>query len=513
MSPFQNLQKLTAILLLHFFLLTSVCGQQIIFSDSLGSYANVNFSSISGKINHTIIVTESLPDNPPKIFLFDTACGLIKSKELSFIPPGGYLKTTVIEESNSCNILWQSIHGGYWYLHKTYFSGADTIISRTASLDSSLLPATIKLHPYYIAESPNHQYQLLFNKIPDYENNQLLIHLIIITAQTGKVNKGQLVIPFNNELDINRNVVIDDHANVFTVVYDQPFNYKLNAAIHLYQYTVNGEQVNFAPLIAKEKKPVNIQIQSDVTDNSIQLMSLYVDFISKNINGIMSAVFSAKGERKPELYFYTFSNEIKKELGKYIANLPNNKLMNYLELNQFLNTGNKKNITVLLELWHSTHSRYDIGNSYVSNINADRIYFNSNPYDAIKDSAQLRASLPKIPVEHVSFLASFDRKLNLLQNKILQAEVRVEYDFIGPLNFLSNDTLSRFYYAGTATKLKLKSTLSSAPFNIVKATTQQLKPGFFLLLNHPSFLIKDNLLFTFYRNKKNNAYGLAKVSR
>lgn len=512
MKPLQLIHWVVTVSTFNFLLISNVFGQQIVFSDSLGSYANINFSSIAGKINQTIIVTESLPDNPPRIFLFDTACSLIKSKQLSFIPPGGYLKTTVFEDSNSWNILWQSINGGYWYLHKTYLSGDDTVIRQSEIIDSSLLPASIKLHPYFVEESALHQYQLLFNKIPDYENNQLLINLIVIAAETGKVDKGQLVIPFKKDLDINQEVFIDDNGNVFTAVYDQPLNYKLNSNIRLYKYKLNGGQFNFTPLYAKGKKPVNIRILFDRADSSIQLMSLYADFNSRNINGIMSATVSATDKAKPELYFYTFPNDLKKELSRKIANVPTNQLMNYLELKQVLKSNNNKTTTVLLELWYNTHQPYDIS-SLLTKDNAPKTdYTYYSPYNSLNGGTQLQPGLPKIPIAHVSFIATFDNHFNMAHQKILQTEVTADYEYIAPLNIINNDSLSHFYYEGRAAKIRLNSSESSLFSDSLHKQTLLIKPHILLLFNHAAVFKKERFLFTFYHNQQTNGYGLAKLN-
>jgi hypothetical protein len=216
-------------LLYNLFSMAGVYAQDIIFSDSLGSFDNNRFCMVAGSINNQYFIIENPPDSSPRYLALDTNCRLITKAPLSFIPTGGFITCTMTAGMDAWTILWQSLQGHTWYLHYTWLSAAGNKIIRSAVIDSALLAPAFIAQPYFVRGSANHQYQLLFRRIPIPEKDQVLAELLIVNTTEGKGTKGQLLLDFNAAFDLLGDVVIDDSGNVFTSVFYNPLNFRYSS--------------------------------------------------------------------------------------------------------------------------------------------------------------------------------------------------------------------------------------------------------------------------------------------
>ena len=561
MRPLIILRAFVAIVIIGVFSYSKIYCQQITFSDSLGSITDAGYCSIVGKINKTFIIIESLPGNHPHVLLFDTGCALHREMELSFIPAGGFIRAGLLPDQQTWSILWQSGKGKNWYLYHTQFDENSMLLDGTTAIDSAEVNKSTSRHPFSVKNSTYNNYQLLFRKIPDSVKNQQQIDLVIIPLPGGQVVKAKMDMPFNKEFDESGDLFIDETGNVYTTVYDHPLNFRFGSRIYLYQYIIGRGQINFPPLLSNGKKPVNIQILPDSTDHHILLMSLYTDFYSKNVDGVMGAMIHLEGLSHDSLFYYTFSKEEKKQVNRHIAGIARDKLMNYFELKQCFATSDNR-ITLLLQLSHNAYGYSSFTNAlsnpgtrsmnsysssnggYVpsSNIvtprnggsrrggrpnmpNINDTYPSSTSllppnYSAdnlsniptVPGGNQLVFGNPNIPVAYVCFLASFDGSFNLLNKKVLQAQVTSDLDYIAPFITIKNGQCSRFTYEGTANKPRLKKTDASLVTDEIRENTHQMKNPFLLLLDHPSLYMDNTYFLTFYHNRITGSYGLAKYS-
>ncbi len=542
MKPLFIFRGLLLSILFNLFAHATVYCQQINFSDSIGSYENSRFCTIVGIINNNYLIIESIPFRKPQYIILDTSCRLIKKDELSFIPPGGFIKAVILKETNSWNILWQSLNGGFWYLHNTYLSGNDNSIAQTKIVDSSILPLSVKYRPYHTGESGNQLYELLFRRIPDFENNQLRIELIAIEMSNGKVNKGQLNIPFNKEFDITGDLTIDNKGNVFTVVFDHPLNFKLSSGIRIYQYSPTAGQIDYPEIFSKQKKPANIFLQADEFKNRLVMVSLYTDFYTHNINGVIGAIISENTLQTDSLFSYSFPKELKKLVNRHITGIHYDKLMNYFELKD-CRYNSEHGITILLELSRQAYN----GSSYnsstlnrsvaqMSSVNNNNIlqdsynaarmnrriggranYSNYNPFNnssALRDQSAgvVPYYPPEIPIQHITLVTTFDGQFHMTNSRLLENRLTMEIDYMPPYTFLKKGSLEQFVYDPRSSKPKLKQT--EAAFFTDSLTQKYNWPigKHWIVLNHPALYTGENFILSFYHDAFANSFGLAKMS-
>ena len=316
-------------------------------------------------------------------------------------------------------------------------------------------------------------------------------------------------------------------------------------------------QVNYPPIISK-KKPATITILPEVSDHSVLLVGLYVDFYSKNISGLLYTKMEIAQKKPDSVYYYAFTKEEKKELNKQIAGIPGEKLMNYLELKQCIIPSENK-LSVLIQLSRGAYGKnnisspleskqedYTISNygnyghqslntsppgSELSRVqeatNMTGLYGNAasimllSPLSSYEYTERKKDILynnnsvfgnPNIPVTHVSYIASFDRQFKLLNKKILRSQSTSAFDYIAPFVLIKNGICSRFNYEGTEDKLRLKKTETSLLSDQLRENVQPVKNPFLLLLDHPFLYADNNFILTFYHNLVTGSYGLAKYS-
>jgi hypothetical protein len=541
MKPLLFIQGLLLTLLLNLIVMARVCGQQINFSDSLGLYENSRFGTIVGKISNNYLVIEAVPYRIPQYFLLDTLCRLVQQNSLSFIPPGGFIKASILNESASFNILWQSLNGGYWYLHNTCLSGTDNKISQSKVIDSSILPLSVKYRPYFTSESGDRLHELLFRRIPDFENNQLQIDLITVEMTTGKVNKGQLLVPYNKEFDITSDLSIDNNGNVFTVVYDHPLNFRLSSGIRLYQFSPNTGQINYPEIFSKERKPASIFLQPDELSGRLVLISLYTDFYTRNINGIVGAIVNERTLLTDSLFSYSFPKDVKKQINKHITGIHYDKLMNLLELKD-CRYNSDSGVSVLLELSRQAYNSSFNNNTFNRSIaqvnsansnnplqdiyNTARINRRSaggrNPYNnytpfnsSVAQRDQIESIMPfypaEIPIQHIALVASFDGHFRVTNKKIIENRLTSEINYMPPFTFLKNGKLHQFVYDYKHSKPKLKQIQAGLLTDSLSQSEGWPVTRHWIILNHPALYTDDNFILSFYYNHLNNRYGLARL--
>ena len=559
MKPFLAIYGLRLLVLFNLFFGTRVYSQQVLFSDSLGSFDNNSFCTIAGRINAQYIAIECNPFSNPQYFVLDTSCRLLKQETLSFIPPGGFIKAAVIPERNEWVVLWQSIQNNKWYLHHTWISGTSNEVSRSTAIDSAPINAGFRLRPYFINESPDHRYQALFKRIPDFENDQLLVDLIIINTSTGRTRRAQMVLPFNKEFDVTSDVMIDDRGNVFTTVFDNPSNFRLSSSIHVYQFSETRGQIAYPVIVSKEKKPTVILLQQGASGNQLILASLYYDFFSKNVNGLTGTIINETTLHADSLFYFDFSKELKKQINKYISGVSNDKAMNFLEL-KACRFNAMNGITLLLELYHQSYTpfnNYSI-NDRSSLLNQNNLSNTVGNFSPLPQAAGLSrgggrrgrnlvgpqepatANMPQrsltgydnslpgqslrpgyntaspgalsIPIQHVSVMAAFDNQFHLTGKQIIQNRITSEMDFIAPYTSLKSGLLEQFVYDYRTNKNRIKQISASLAGDSLWESQNPVNSRYLLLLNHPGIYKEAAFLLTFYHNREANTYGLAKLS-
>jgi hypothetical protein len=530
---------------------TSLFAQQVLFSDSIGNWENSNYCTVAGVLHNKYIAVESTPTSSPKYILLDSLCGFVQSASVDIIPPLGFIKASITEETQSWNMLWQTASNQYWYLHKTFFSGPDCRDMQSEVIDSTDLREIINKPGYFVIESAGHHYQCLFRKILNATDKELHYDLIIVTNNNGKIRKGRLIIPFNTDLDANTEPVIDDAGNVFMAVFDHPLNFRYSSAIRLFEFRTPDGQIEYPPIVSREKKPSNLIIEPNQFNNRVLLMSLYTDFYTKHIDGVLGTLVNKTDRNSDSIFSFVFTRELKRQINKHINGVGADDLMNFFELRE-CTTNAEKGVTFLLELSHNAYSGFNSsswlnrssnrglnsvdnysvqqgaafvtgrsgrrGGRYSSNDvynNAQRASANNNDnslssFSSGNDVASINFN--NIPVQYISLMGSFDGNFRLTNKKIIENRLTVDIGFMPPFNSLKNGSLQQFVYDCYARKPKLKQVRASFLNDLLWENPQALICKEVVLLNHPGLYRGNSFLISFYKNPVNNSYGLAKLN-
>lgn len=525
-----------------------VYSQQVLFSDSLGEYAENMFYNIAGKLEEKYILFKTPPAASPDYFILDSVCKTIDKGTLSFIPANGLIKAFTHPIDNSCHLFWQSLHGTEWYLHHSIIKDLRFSELTSVLVDSAVLPSTFKYQPYFMRESAGGGYMLLYKRAYDPSTEQLLTSMIVVNTTSGEVTHGQINMPFNKEFDLAGEVISDERGHVFTLTFDNPTNFRLSSTIRLYEYIPGRGQRDYPEIVAKEKKPVGVLMHPETEQQRMTLVSLYYDFYTKNINGITGTRVSTRTLHYDSIFCFTFSKDLKKQLNRYISGISNDKAMNFLELRDMISIKNN-GLTVLAELYHQ---------SYTPNINLDlnsrssllqsspsqtaffpqqtvtagsrggrrgstaRGYGVSDPQaTAPQRSPTIDNSLfgpqpqsfniNNIPVQYVSLLIQFNGTMQASGSKIIQNRLIPGNDYSSTYTTIHTGTLRQLVYDYKGGKIVLKSTVAGLEPD---ESSQEILHGnrqHILLLNHSGSFESGTHLLTFYRNPENNSFGVAKL--
>jgi hypothetical protein len=526
-----------------------VYSQQVLFSDSLGEYAENMFYSIAGKLEEKYIVFKAAPGASPEFMVLDSACKPVDKGTLTFIPANGLIKAITHSEDNSCHLFWQSLHGTEWYLHHSIVKDFKFSELTSAVVDSAVLPSTFKYQPYFMRESAGGGYMLLYKRAYDPSTEQLLTSMIIVNTTSGEIAHGQINMPFNKEFDLAGEVIADESGHVFTLTFDNPTNFRLSSTIRLYEYIPGKGQIDYPEIIAKEKKPVGILMHPEPDLQRMVLVSLYYDFYSKNINGITGTRVSTRTLRYDSLFCFTFSKELKKQLNRYISGISNDKAMNFLELRDMISIKND-GLTVLAELYHQSYTpniNLDLNSrsSLLQSAPSQTAFFPQQTITAGGRGGRRGTSTPRgyglsdplatgpqrspnidnslfgpqpqsfninnIPVQYVSLLIQFDGTMQTSGNKILQNRLIPGNDYSSTYTTIHTGSLRQLVYDYKGGKVVLKCTVAGLEADEFSQEILHGNRQHILLLNHSGSFESPTHLLTFYRNPENNSIGIAKL--
>lgn len=523
--------------------------QQVLFSDSLGEYAENMFFSIAGKLDEKYIVFKAPTGAPPEFIVLDSACKPVDKGTLSFIPANGLIKATTHPEDNSCHLFWQSLHGTQWYLHHSIVKDLRFSELTSVVIDSAAFPSTFKYQPYFMRESAGGGYLLLYKRAYDPATEQLLTSMIIVNTTSGETAHGQINMPFNKEFDLAGEVIADERGHVFTLTFDNPTNFRLSSTIRLYEYIPGKGQISYPEIIAKEKKPVGILMHPEPPLQRIILVSLYYDFYTRNINGITGTRVSTRTLQYDSLFCFTFSKDLKKQLNRYISGISNDKAMNFLELRDMVSIKND-GLSILAELYHQ---------SYTPNINLDlnsrssllqsspsqTAFFPQQTVMSGGRGGRRGSSTPRgnglsdplatgsqrspgvdnnlfgpqpqsfninsIPVQYVSLLIQLNGTMQTSGNKIIQNRLIPGNDYSSTYTTIHTGSLRQLVYDYKGGKIVLKSTVGALEADQFSQEILNGHRQHILLLNHSGSFESPTQLLTFYRNPENNSLGIAKL--
>ena len=298
--------------------------QTISFSNlfTIDAY-NTSFS-ILGKSGEKIFVLSKTMGKSPVLLELNNQLEEINSTEQPAFRNS--IVQTFIPTKEGADIIHEKFERGYrsYQLYRTNLKTENT-------KEIIRLPYEMGNNWEFIA-SPENKYFLIYN-LAEVKNDSVKINMILIGSDYEAIDGKMFSFYVEDGFDRLGNVFIDESGNIYTMVYDQPQNYKLGSRLKLYKYILQTGKLLRKEYYLKEKKPAEVHLSFLPSKNQIHLHSLYYDFYKKEVNGIFSAVLDEKLELIKPFNYHEFEKQFKKDLNTVNSGVSSSNLMNYLRIN------------------------------------------------------------------------------------------------------------------------------------------------------------------------------------
>jgi hypothetical protein len=180
--------------------------------------------------------------------------------------------------------------------------------------------------------SPSGDFFMLFS-VTSLLNDSVNINTIILSKNYEVLDGKRFSFSLDRQFDMLGLPFIDDDGNIYNLIYDRPLNYRLGSNLRILKYSTSKGSLTKKEVYFKEKKPADIRLSYSAKTKMLSLHSLYYDFYSKDINGVVAGSFNEKLEPVTPLSYYVFDKDFKKKLNTYKSGINSNDLMNYLRIN------------------------------------------------------------------------------------------------------------------------------------------------------------------------------------
>lgn len=180
--------------------------------------------------------------------------------------------------------------------------------------------------------SPSGDYFMLFS-VTSMLNDSVTINSIVLNKNYEFLDGKRFSFFLDRQFDMLGVPSVDDEGNIYYLIYDRPLNYRLGSNLRIFKYnTANGNIIR-KEIYFKEKKPSDIRLSFSEKNKMLTFHSLYYDFYSKDIGGVVSGYFNEKLEPLTPLSYFVFEKDFKKKLNTYKSGINSSDLMNYLRIN------------------------------------------------------------------------------------------------------------------------------------------------------------------------------------
>ena len=160
--------------------------------------------------------------------------------------------------------------------------------------------------PVHILTSNNKQ-RLLFFQFQKKSNDSLLLKGYLVDV-SGVIQK-QLSYPikYDNDLDAEPELLLDNNGNVHVMVFDKYTNYRMSTDLTIHTIAFTDELVESEVFTFEKVKFKNLRIFQNTEYHCLQAEGLYVDGLHKNSKGIFSIAFplGRKNQLSPRFIPFT----------------------------------------------------------------------------------------------------------------------------------------------------------------------------------------------------------------
>lgn len=180
--------------------------------------------------------------------------------------------------------------------------------------------------------SPSGSYFMLFS-VTSMLNDSVTINSIVLNKNYELLDGKRFSFFLDRQFEMLGVPSVDDDGNIYYLIYDRPLNYRLGSNLRIFKYNTAKGNIIRKEIYFKEKKPTDIRLNFSEKNKMLSFHSLYYDFYSKDIGGVIAGYFNEKLDPLTPLSYFAFDKDFKKKLNTYKSGINSSDLMNYLRIN------------------------------------------------------------------------------------------------------------------------------------------------------------------------------------
>jgi len=320
------LRRLTRLLLTLVFInpfALPVVSQTVSFSSAFSSGTSAEYFSILGNSQKHIFVLSVSQNNPPKLLLYNHQLEPAGEMELPDLKNSRLL--LAIPRTDELTLLYEKPGTGYRsykVLHTADEPGNEKEILQLPLQRGSR---------WELIASPAYKNFLLYS-VDAFSADSTRVNTFIINSEFEISDGKQFSFNLDRNFDQLDYLFIDDLANVYILVHDQPDNYRLGSRLRFFKYASATEILTRKETYFKEKKPVDIHLGFSADGRQIFLHSLYYDFYTKNVNGVLTSLLDSNLNELKPVYYFSFDKQFKKQLNNTTSGVSSAMLVDNLKI-------------------------------------------------------------------------------------------------------------------------------------------------------------------------------------
>jgi hypothetical protein len=305
--------------------------------------------SILGTDSQFVYVLQYAPQIIPRIITCNHNLEKIATADKPFLKNSFLL--SFVRKNNSLELFCENYKEGF-RVYSLYRQSGDNL---TVNEILRLPPATGGKWDFI--SSPSGNFFMLYS-VTSMLNDSVNISAIVLNKNYEVLDGKRFSYFLDRQFDMLGLPAIDDEGNIYNLIYDRPLNYRLGSNLRLLRFNTALGNFTRKEIYFKEKKPTDVRLSFSLKDKTVFLHSLFYDFYSKDINGLMTCRLTENLELLNAPSYFVFDKDFKKKLNTYKSGINSGDLMNYLHIN--------------------STSVFEDGNSYINmTLETDRIPSNN----------------------------------------------------------------------------------------------------------------------------------------
>ena len=287
-----------------------------------------------------------------KLIICDKDGTPLKEKSYDFVNDESTVAVNLIPNKESWSLIIQTVNGNMHYTQTVKLNAEGEILQDLVKIDSARYDKLKSAAVYSMTSSRNGNYFLLYRILRGYATGQILLNYLLLDKDANPLGSKSFFIPFDEVFEVLNNIFLAPNGTVYFALHDKALNYRLGSKIRLYKSDLASDQPFHTEIYLKENKPLELAFDSDPENSFVALGALYSNFYSKDVDGVVAAIFNPATNRLDTVVYMTMDKSFKKDLKKGISGIKVEDLVNQMHLKYF-RVNPDKSISIVTDLLSS----------------------------------------------------------------------------------------------------------------------------------------------------------------